>query len=46
MAVGIRYADNVASSIRKSSPTSGGRSVGIFRPLTQATELASKCGIP
>jgi hypothetical protein len=43
MAVGICHADHVASSIRKKlaliSPTSGGRSVGIVRSRTQATEF-------
>jgi hypothetical protein len=38
-AVGIRHADHVAPSIRKklalTSPTSGGRSVGIVRSQTQ-----------
>jgi hypothetical protein len=42
-AVGIRHADNVAPSIRKklaiTSPTSGGRSVGIVRSRTQTMEL-------
>jgi hypothetical protein len=41
--VGIRRADHVAPSIRKelvlTSPTSGGRSVGIVRSRTQATEF-------
>jgi hypothetical protein len=41
-AVGIRHATHVASSIRKmlaiTSPTSGGRSVGIARSRTQVTE--------
>jgi hypothetical protein len=42
-AVGIRHADHVAPSIRKSwqtSPTSGGRSVGIVRSRTQAMEFS------
>jgi hypothetical protein len=43
-AVGIRHADHVAPSIRKklaiTSPTSGGRSVGIVRSLTQAMEFS------
>jgi hypothetical protein len=42
-AVGIRHADHVAPSIRKklelTSPTSGGRSVGIVRWRTEATEF-------
>jgi hypothetical protein len=42
-AVGIRHADHVAPSIRKmlaiTSPTSGGRSVGIVRSRTQTMEL-------
>jgi hypothetical protein len=42
MAVGIRHADHVATSIRKklalSSPTIGGRSVGI-RSRTQAKQI-------
>jgi hypothetical protein len=43
MAVGIHHADHVAPCIRKelalTSPTSGGRSVGIVRSRTQTTEL-------
>jgi hypothetical protein len=42
--VGIRHADHVAPSIRKklaiTSPTSGGRSVGIVRSRTQAMEFS------
>jgi hypothetical protein len=42
-AVGIRFADHVAPSIRKklaiTSPTSGGRSVGIVRSRTQTMEF-------
>jgi hypothetical protein len=42
-AVGIRHADHVAPSILKNlaitSPTSGGRSVGIVRLRTQTMEL-------
>jgi hypothetical protein len=42
-AVGIRHADHVALSDHKklalTSPTSGGRSVGIVRSRTQATEF-------
>jgi hypothetical protein len=42
-AIGIRHADHVAPSIRKklaiTSPTSGGRSVGIVRSGTQAMEF-------
>jgi hypothetical protein len=42
-AVGIRHADHMASSIRKklalTSLTSGGRSVGIVRLRTEATEF-------
>jgi hypothetical protein len=41
--VGIRHTDNVAPYIRKTfaltSPTRGGRSVGIVRSRTQATEF-------
>jgi hypothetical protein len=41
-AVEIRHADHVARSIREkftlTSPTSGGRSIGIVRSRTQATE--------
>jgi hypothetical protein len=44
MAVGIRHTDHVAPSIRKNmtltSPTTGGRSVGIVRSRTQSTELS------
>jgi hypothetical protein len=43
-AVGIRHADHVAPSIRKklalASLTSGGRSVGIVRSRTKATEFS------
>jgi hypothetical protein len=43
-AVGIRDADHVAPSIRKklalTLQTSGGRSVGIVRSRTQATEFS------
>jgi hypothetical protein len=43
MAVGIRHANHVAPSIRKTlaitSPTSGGRSVGIVRSRTQTMEF-------
>jgi hypothetical protein len=42
-AVGIRHADRVAplfpQKLALTSPTSGGRSVGIVRSRTQATEL-------
>jgi hypothetical protein len=42
-AVGVRCADHVAPSIRKkleiTSPTSGGRSVGIVRSRTQTMEF-------
>jgi hypothetical protein len=42
-AVGIRRADHVVPSVRKrielTSPASGGRSVGIVRSRTKATEL-------
>jgi hypothetical protein len=42
-AVGIRHSDHVAPSIHKklaiSSPTSGGRSVGIVRSRTQTMEF-------
>jgi hypothetical protein len=41
--VGVRHADHVAPSIRKTlaltSPTSGGRPVGIVRSQAQATEF-------
>jgi hypothetical protein len=43
-AVGIRHADHVAPSIRKklatTSPTIGGRSVGIVRSRTQTMEFS------
>jgi hypothetical protein len=43
-AVGIRHADRVAPFIRKklaiTSPTSGGRSVGIVRSRTQTMEFS------
>jgi hypothetical protein len=43
-AVGIRHADHVSLSIRKklaiTSPTSGGRSVGIVRSRTQIMEFS------
>jgi hypothetical protein len=43
-AVGIRCADHATLSIRKmlalTSPTGGGRSVGIVRLLTKATEFS------
>jgi hypothetical protein len=43
MAAGTRHAEHVAPSIRKrlaiTSPTSCGRSVGIVRSRTQATEF-------
>jgi hypothetical protein len=42
-AVGIRHADHVAllypQMLALTSPTSGGRSVGIVRSRTQATEF-------
>jgi hypothetical protein len=42
-AIGIRHADHVAPSIRKklafTSPTSGGRSVGMVRSRTQTMEV-------
>jgi hypothetical protein len=41
--IGIRHADHVAPSIRKSSPTSGCRSVGIIRSGTQVTEFVFFC---
>jgi hypothetical protein len=48
-AVGIRHADDVAPSIRKklaiTSPTSGGRSVGIVRSRTQAMEFFLLCTV-
>jgi hypothetical protein len=44
MVVEIRHADHVALSIRKklaiTSPTSGGRSVGIVRSRTQTIEIS------
>jgi hypothetical protein len=44
MAVGIFLSDHVAPSIRKkltiTSPTSGGRSVGIVRSRTQTMEIS------
>ena len=43
MAVGIRCADHVTplypQKLALTSPTGGGRSVGIVRSLTKATEL-------
>jgi hypothetical protein len=46
-AVGIRHADYVTSSIHKklaiTSPTSGGRSVGIVRSRTQTMEFSLAC---
>jgi hypothetical protein len=43
-AAGIRHADHLAPSIRKklaiTSPTSGGRSVGIVRSRTQTMEFS------
>jgi hypothetical protein len=46
-AVGIRHADHVAPSIRKklaiTSPTSGGRSVGVVRLRTQTMEFVFVC---
>jgi hypothetical protein len=43
-AIGIRYANRVAPSIRKNLaptlPTSGGRSVGIVSSRTKATEFS------
>jgi hypothetical protein len=43
-AVGIRHADHVAPSIRKksaiTSPTSGGRLVGVVRSRTQTMEFS------
>jgi hypothetical protein len=52
-AVGIRHADHVAPSIRKklaiTSPTSGGRSVGMVRSRTQTIEfslvLYTRCSV-
>jgi hypothetical protein len=48
-AVGIRHADHVAPSIRKklaiTSPTIGGRLVGIVRSWTQAMEFSCKCNL-
>jgi hypothetical protein len=44
MAVGIRHADHVAplypQKLALTSPTSGGRSVGIVRWRTEATEFS------
>jgi hypothetical protein len=46
-AVGIRHADHVAPSIRKmlaiTSPTSGGRSIGLVRSRTQTMEFFFYC---
>jgi hypothetical protein len=46
-AVEIRCADDATPSIRKklaeTSPASGGRSVGIVRLLTKATEFSGQC---
>jgi hypothetical protein len=46
----IRHVDHVATSIRKklaiTSPTSGGRSVGIVRPRTQTMELVKEKLLP
>jgi hypothetical protein len=43
-ALGIRHADHLASSVRKklaiTSPTSGGRSVGIVRSRTQTMKFS------
>jgi hypothetical protein len=43
-ALGIRHTNHVAPSVRKklviTSPTSGGRSVGIVRPRTQIMEFS------
>jgi hypothetical protein len=45
-AVGIRHADHVAplypQKLALTSPTSGGRSVGIVRSRTQATEYSDR----
>jgi P2-related tail formation protein len=50
MAVEIRRVDHVTPSIRKNvtltSPTSGGRSVGIILSKTKATELLLLCSWP
>jgi hypothetical protein len=47
MDVGIRHADHVTplypQKLALTSPTSGGRSVGIVLSRTQATELSLKC---
>jgi hypothetical protein len=49
-AVGIRHADHVAPfyplKLAISSPTSGGRSVGIVRSRTQTTDLFYISGQP
>jgi hypothetical protein len=46
-ALGIRHADHVATYIRKklaiTSPTSGGRSVGIVRSRTETMEIFLPC---
>jgi hypothetical protein len=45
-AVGIRCADHATPSLQKlalTSPTSGGRSVGIVRLWTKATEFSFRC---
>jgi hypothetical protein len=48
MAVGIRHADHVAPSFRKTlaitSPTSGGHSAGIVRSRTQTMEFSFSLG--
>jgi hypothetical protein len=48
-AVGIRHADHVAPSIRKklaiTSPTSGGRSVGIVRSRTHTMDKLVNGGV-
>jgi hypothetical protein len=49
-AVGIRHDDNITSSILQklalTSPTSGGRSVGIVRSRTQAAEYSLSTSWP
>jgi hypothetical protein len=42
--VGIRFSDHVTTSIRKSWPTRGGRSIGIVRSRTKATEFSFLMG--
>jgi hypothetical protein len=45
IAVGIRHADLYPQKFALSSPTIGGRSVGIVRSQTQATEFVCICSV-